>query len=78
MSSIAYKCYSGLCKPVFVGARTAGEIFDVTGAYVTGAQLVRPEHVGIDMKGMAERAAARHLARQDQNTSNLFEKILRS
>jgi hypothetical protein len=72
------KCYDGTCKPVFVGARTAGEIIDPrTGAYVTGAQLVRPENVGIDMRGLAERAAARSRERHLQHTDDILDKILR-
>lgn len=77
MPVIVTKCYDGLCKPVYVGARTAGEIFTATGAYVTGAQLVRPENVGIDMKGMAERAAARAKERRANQTSSLLDRILR-
>lgn len=51
-------CHDGMCHKVYVGARTAGEIFDASGKIVTGAVMVLPQHVGVDMRGAAEAAAS--------------------
>lgn len=71
-----YTCHDGLCRKVYVGARTAGEVFDAAGNYVVGASLVLPQQVGVDMRADAERAAASGRQHTERRVHALADTIL--
>jgi len=70
-------CNDGICQKVYVGARTAGDIFDATGKIVTGAVMVLPQHVGVDMRGPAEASAAANRRHALQRAGLLADDIIR-
>lgn len=70
-------CNDGLCKPVYVGARTSGEIVDTSGRPIVGAAMVLPQHVGLDMESAAQEGVeeARHL--RESRVTGIVDRIIR-